>query len=63
MRQLDVYLNDIKAGVLTELNPGRGYTFIYEAEYLASDLPPVSATLPKAKKSYKSDTLFPFFLT
>jgi hypothetical protein len=29
MRQLEVYVNDVKAGLLTELNPGKGYTFVY----------------------------------
>ena len=24
MRQLEVYVNDVKAGLLTELNPGKG---------------------------------------
>lgn len=27
MKQLGVYLNDIKAGILTEQHPGNGYTF------------------------------------
>lgn len=61
MRTLDVYYNQIKAGVLTELNPGAGYTFKYDPEYLYSDLPPVSATLPKRKDAFESDSLFPFF--
>lgn len=61
MRQLDVYYNDTKAGVLTELNPGAGYTFEYEPEYLSSDLPPISVTLPKREDAFESDSLFPFF--
>lgn len=61
MRQLDVYYNNAKAGVLTEINPGTGYTFIYEPEYLSSELPPVSATLPKRETIFESDSLFPFF--
>ncbi len=61
MRQLYVYVNDDKAGVLTEDNPGKEYTFVYDGEYLASDKPPVSLTLPKRKEAYKSDCLFPFF--
>ena len=39
MRQLDVYVNDIKAGVLTEKHPGDGYCFQYEADYYLSDAP------------------------
>lgn len=61
MRQLDVYYNETKAGVLTEINPGVGYTFKYEPEYISSDLPPISATLPKRDDAFESDTLFPFF--
>ena len=52
MRQLEVYVNDVKAGLLTELNPGKGYTFVYTEAYAASDLPPVSLTLPKRKEAY-----------
>ncbi len=44
MRQLEVYVNDVKAGLLTELNPGKGYTFVYTEAYAASDMPPVSLT-------------------
>ncbi len=54
-------MNDDRAGVLTEMAPGRGYTFIYDAAYLASDRPPVSVTLPKRPEAYESDYLFPFF--
>ena len=61
MRQLDVYVNDVKAGMLTELNPGKGYTFVYTEAYLDSDLPPVSLTLPKRKEAYEAEFLFPFF--
>lgn len=61
MRKLDVYYNDTKAGLLTETNPGAGYVFEYEPEYLSSDLPPVSATLPKREEAFESDSLFPFF--
>ena len=61
MRQLDVYYNDTKAGTLTETNPGADYTFKYETEYLYSDLPPISVTLPKRVDAFESDSLFPFF--
>lgn len=61
MKKLLVYYNDTKAGVLTELNPGAGYTFKYEPEYISSVLPPISATLPKREDAYESDSLFPFF--
>ncbi len=61
MRTLDVYFNETKAGVLTEFNPGDGYTFQYEPKYISSGMPPVSATLPKQEETFESDTLFPFF--
>ena len=40
MRKLDVYVNETMAGMLTELNPGKGYTFVYLEAYVASDMPP-----------------------
>lgn len=61
MRQLDVYCNDTKAGVLTESNPGAGYTFKYEAGYLSLDLPPISVTMPKREDAFESEMLFPLF--
>lgn len=61
MRQLEVYVNEVKAGMLTELNPGKGYAFAYSADYVASDLPPVSLSLPKRSEAYESENLFPFF--
>lgn len=61
MRQIDVYLNDHKAGILTEKYPGRGYLFQYITDYLESNMPQVSVTLPKRSESYSSEVLFPFF--
>lgn len=61
MRQLDVYYNSTKAGTLTEQKPGAFYIFKYDSEYFSSDLPPVSATLPKSKDVFESKSLFPFF--
>ena len=61
MKKLLVYFNDTKAGTLTEIDPGVGYTFKYEPEYISSGLPPVSATLPKRDDAFESDSLFPFF--
>lgn len=62
MRQLDIYFNDTKAGVLTEHSPGHGYRFEYDREYLNSDLPSISATLSKSRDVYESEYLFPFFV-
>ena len=61
MRQLEVYVNEQKAGVLTEQHPGGGYRFCYDEDYLASDSPSVSVTLLKRKEPYLSSRLFPFF--
>ena len=61
MRELYVYTNEVKAGILSEVHPGYGYTFRYDADYLASDQPPVSVTLPKREEAYQSEYLFPFF--
>lgn len=61
MRQLEVYYNDVKAGVLTELAQGNGYRFEYVPEYLASKFPHISVTLPKSDTPYENDRLFPFF--
>ena len=61
MRQLGVYCNDKIAGVLTEKNPGKGYVFLYDRDYLISDGPSISVTLPRRKEGYESDELFPFF--
>lgn len=61
MRQLSVFLNDIKVGQLTEQLPGKGYQFVYDPMYVTGDFPHVSVTLPKTVTPYESDTLFPFF--
>ena len=62
MRQLDVYVNQQKAGVLIEQRPGEGYSFHYNEAYLASGSPSISVTLSKKHESYESPTLFPFFM-
>lgn len=61
MRQLHVYVNDRKAGVLTEAHPGTDYSFRYDPDYLVSDAPSISVTMSKRKDSYESSSLFPFF--
>ena len=61
MRKLDVYFNDIKAGILTEKYPGKDYSFQYMVEYVDSTMPPISITFPKQRKVYISEHLFPFF--
>ncbi len=61
MKQLAVYFNNTKAGVLTEQNPGVGYTFQYCEDFLNLNLPPISLTLSKQASTYYSEYLFPFF--
>ena len=61
MKRLEVYMNDTKAGILTEENPGLGYSFQYYEEYLESTLPPISVTMPKRTEANYSEHLFPFF--
>ena len=60
MKQAVVFLRGIKAGILTE--DENGYTFEYDADYLASaDAEAVSLTLPLSDKPYRDKVLFPFF--
>jgi serine/threonine-protein kinase HipA len=55
-----VYYNDILAGYITKEN-GK-YYFTYTDEYIASaQSPSISLTLPKIKRSFVSNNLFPFF--
>ena len=61
MRQVNVYVNDLKAGVLTEMHPGKGYSFEYDPDYILSDAPSISVSLSKRNASYESSSLFPFF--
>ena len=61
MRQLNVFWNDKKAGILTELLPGKNYRFEYYPTYVRSEFPHISVTLPKSDSPYESENLFPFF--
>ncbi|MCD8287246.1 MAG: HipA N-terminal domain-containing protein [Porphyromonadaceae bacterium] len=61
MRQLNVFVNDSVAGILTERDPGAGYVFCYEREFLSSDFPPISVTMPKRAEPFESERLFPVF--
>lgn len=58
-RSAEVYVNDVLAAILSETDSG--YSLIYNEEYLNSDLPSISLTLPKQKEEYRSSVLFPFF--
>ena len=61
MRSAEVYRNKQLVGVLSKLVDNT-YEFRYHDDwYYNKDLPPVSLTMPKAKKVYTSGHLFPFF--
>lgn len=61
MRAVEVYRNGTLAGTLTEENH-RHFVFRYNDTYFNdAGKPAISLTLPKTKKEYSSDFLFPFF--
>lgn len=61
MRQCEVYLHGIKAGLLTE-NDSREFTFTYDKAYLLSEnSDAVSLTLPLRPEPYRSQFLFSVF--
>lgn len=61
MRKAAVYRNDRLAGYLTE-DDKRHFTFAYDEDYfIDQNEPAISLTLPKTKKTYSSEILFPFF--
>ena len=56
-----VYCNKVNAGIL-EKDIFGVYRFTYDDSYLENTgNPPISLTLPKTEKEYKSEILFPFF--
>jgi serine/threonine-protein kinase HipA len=61
MRTANVYENKILAGELIEENSS-SYIFRYDDNYFNDkSLSAISLTLPKAKREYHSEFLFPFF--
>lgn len=60
MKQLEVYFNNTKAGILTEQHLGIGYSFQYSEDYLDSTMPPISATLPKRADAFCSESTCSF---
>lgn len=61
MRKANVYRNGQLIGVLTQLNQ-KSYEFRYDETWFANrELPAVSLTMPKTKRTYTSEHLFPFF--
>lgn len=60
MKQANIYINNIPAGILTE--DDMGYEFRYDSDYLKSaGALPVSLALPLTDKPYRDKVLFPFF--
>jgi len=61
MRQAEIYFKGEKAGILTQLDNG-SFIFEYDALWMSDNSkPPISLTLSKNIKEYKSNYLFPFF--
>ena len=61
MRQAEIFYKGRKAGLLTQNDDG-SFLFQYDNFWLSDNsTPAISLTLPKTKKIYKSDYLFPFF--
>jgi len=60
MKQANIYMRDIPAGILTE--DETGYSFCYYNQYLLNaDAEAISLTLPLQERAYHSAVLFPFF--
>ena len=60
-RTAKVYRNNKYVGILKE-TAERKYLFEYDTEYFNNENnPSMSLTMPKTKKVYQSDYLFPFF--
>jgi len=58
MKKADVYNFGIHAGVLTELEKRKAYTFQYTEDYAGSA---ISLTIPLKKEKYTFDSFPPFF--
>lgn len=61
MRKCKVYVNGIEAGILTENDSLREYIFKYNKNYIDSEQPPVSLSMPLQEEEYHSPVLFPYF--
>lgn len=58
MRRAEVFVHNISAGFLEEIEKGGEYRFIYHADYIGES---VSLTMPIEQNFYASEELFPFF--
>ena len=61
MRCCNVLVNGIQAGVLTEYDNPRKYTFKYKEDYRQNNGQPVCLAMPVTVQTYISEYLFPFF--
>lgn len=57
MRQCEVFVQDIKSGILQETD-AREYVFTYYENYKGA---PVCVAMPVRNEPYRSQQLFPFF--
>ncbi len=61
MRQAEIYVNNVAAGVLTEADDGK-FTFRYRDSFLLDkSQTAISTAFPKRAEAFESDRLFPFF--
>ena len=59
-KELKILNHGALAGWLTKT--GRGtYSFVYDDNYIKSELPPISVNLPKRKEPFHSKGMFPYF--
>ena len=58
---MEIYCNGYFSGILRE-ESRHNFVFVYDDNYFSdAGKPAVSLTLPKTKKEYRSEFLFPFF--
>ena len=58
MRKAQIFVNEMPAGILEEMELGRKYRFKYNKDY---DGVPVSLTMPLNQKEFMFDRFPPFF--
>jgi serine/threonine-protein kinase HipA len=58
MREAEVFVQGIRAGILEEIQLRSTYRFTYDAEYSG---PPISLTMPIEKRDYEFDRFPPLF--
>jgi len=58
MKSAKIFVNNVEAGILTELDFGKKYRFEYIDSYSGT---PVSLTMPFSKLVYEFDSFPPFF--